>query len=485
MSKIINYKQISNYLLATALLTGGLMIQPATANQDLYCRSNNGQGNNDDIVLTLVTGTTINVTNFDPSNPGDGNYLDLAIDAADPNLTDAEFVDAKDQLQQLVNDVELHGLGSYSATCGSVIPKLWGIDEDDGQLFAMGDYTDSSTLIDYGLLKWNNNGTIEAITTDMEALTLDKYGNMYIALNRNLLDNSLEANLLKFNIANASQSEDNIVEVVGKIGITLDSSEDDISGLSIDPISGDLIASLKDSDSSDQNTIDKLFVISKTDASLVREIAAISGLGHESQEIEDIEHAPDGSFYITQNMDDHTYRVDLSNGAILEVIDNNQADGLGASVKFEALGWDFANNRLIGFDDDEESLANLTLQPGNNYKYYSTTSIGLTDVEGVDFVPTPDGTYINAAPGVLDYTLKTIAGKRVTMNAIADATDLNGDSLSIVSINNISGGTATHENGVISYVHNQIGTFTFTYTITDGTDTSTGNVTVDVLGYSD
>ncbi|MGB5712496.1 MAG: hypothetical protein WBM44_16485, partial [Waterburya sp.] len=54
-------------------------------------------------------------------------------------------------------------------------------------------------------------------------------------------------------------------------------------------------------------------------------------------------------------------------------------------------GWDFANNRLIGFDDNDESLAKLTLEAGNNYEYYDTSSMGLTDVEGIDFVPTEDG----------------------------------------------------------------------------------------------
>ena len=60
-------------------------------------------------------------------------------------------------------------------------------------------------------------------------------------------------------------------------------------------------------------------------------------------------------------------------------------------LNLKRLGWDFVNNRLIGFDDQDESLAKLTLENGNNYEYYDTTDLGLTDVEGVDFVPTSDG----------------------------------------------------------------------------------------------
>ena len=371
---------------------------------------------------------------------------------------------------------------------GAIIPTLWGIDEDDGQLFAMGDYTDSSTMIDYGYLKWNNNGVIEPIDTDMEAMTLDTNGDMYIALDRNLIGNNDAATLLKFNIKDASTTEDNIVEVLGEIGITFDSRGDNITGLSIDPFSGELFAGLKNYNSNNQRIVDQLFVISKADGSLVRTVGSIEGLGQESKRLEDIEHAPDGSLYVTQNMDDHTYKVNSSNGAIIEVTDNDQKDGLGSEVKFEALGWDFANNRLIGFDDDDESLANLTLENGNNYEYYKTNSIGLTDVEGVDFVPTPDGNPIddvNNAPELQDYSLRTFVNQPVTVDVIADAVDAEGDALSIVGIDNVTGGTVTHVNGSITYVHSATGTYTFNYTVSDGTDTSVGNISVEVLGYPD
>ncbi len=85
-----------------------------------------------------------------------------------------------------------------------VIPKLWGIDEDDGQLFVMEDYTDSSTMVDYGRLKWNDNGRIRTIGSDMEAMTLDENGDMYIALDRNIAGSGNAATLLKFNIKDAS-----------------------------------------------------------------------------------------------------------------------------------------------------------------------------------------------------------------------------------------------------------------------------------------
>ena len=271
-------------------------------------------------------------------------------------------------------------------------PVLWGIDEDDGQLFAMEDYTDSSTMIDYGLLQWNDNGTIKDINSDMEAMTIDENGDMYIALDRKLSGSGRGATLLRFNIQNATTSGNNVAEIVGNIGINFNNRKDNVSGLSINPSNGELVAILKNFKSNGDNTTDKLYVIDKDNGSLVREVGDVRGSSERSTLAEDLEHAPDGTLYVTDNQDDHTYEVDSQTGAIIEVTDNNQADGLGTDrVKFEGLGWDFANNRLIGFDDEDESLAKLTLGNGNNKEYYDTTDLGLTDVEGVDFVPTATG----------------------------------------------------------------------------------------------
>ncbi len=278
----------------------------------------------------------------------------------------------------------------------NIIPKLWGIDEDDGQLFSLSDYTTHGGFEDYGQLKWNDNGTIKTIGSDMEAMTLDEDGTMYIALDsRRLTDNSNGATLLKFNIQDATTTGNNVVEIVGNIGISFDNGSDNVSGLSIDPSNGELVALLKDYDSSGNLIADKLYVISKTDGSLVDTIGSITGLQEQSDRAEDIEFSnldAEGNtyIYVTDDYDDHTYKVDPVDGTILTVIDNNQTAGLGVSqAKFEALGWDFANNRLAGYDDNNDLVANLTLEAGNNINYGQ--GLGLTDVEGIDFVPTPDG----------------------------------------------------------------------------------------------
>ena len=124
MFKIISLKKITAFTFI-AILVGSLTIKPTTANNgngngrsnnNQSCNSNNGHGNNADIQLTLSTGTAITVTRFDPSNPGNSNYIDRRINDANSNLTPLEFLDAKSKLQQLINDVELNGQGSNSSS---------------------------------------------------------------------------------------------------------------------------------------------------------------------------------------------------------------------------------------------------------------------------------------------------------------------------------------------------------------------------------
>ena len=295
-------------------------------------------------------------------------------------------------IQPFINQVTL-------AQASSNTPRMWGIDEDDGQLFSFEDYSTLSGFKNYSQLKWNDNGTLRNIGSDIEAMTLDEDGTMYMALDRILgVDDHGGAyctTLMSFNIQDAllEGTGDNVVEILGAIQIPCDSVHDNVSGLSIDPLTGDLVALLKDFDSSNSSVNDKLYKISKTDGNVVQLIGSISGLSENSSSAEDIEHSPDGTVYVTDNADDETYKIDSSTGEIIEVIDRSQASGLGSvsSVKFEALGWDFGNNRLVGNDDDNEIIAQLTLGEGNNNSYGDTNGLDLTDVEGIDFVPTPDG----------------------------------------------------------------------------------------------
>lgn len=72
------------------------------------------------------------------------------------------------------------------------------------------------------------------------------------------------------------------------------------------------------------------------------------------------------------------------------IIDNDESDGLGlgSNVKVEGLAWDPINQKMVGTEDNGALVALITLENGNNVNLGSLMSIGLTDVEGIDFLVT-------------------------------------------------------------------------------------------------
>ena len=258
---------------------------------------------------------------------------------------------------------------------------MWGVDEDDGVLFSIADYTQipsgpvAAGLTSYGKLKWNDGGTIRTIGDDMEAFTLDVDGTAYIALDDDL-GGTHDQVLLSFNVNTASTTGDNIVTVLGRIA---GGSTGNLSGLSIQPGTGALFALDR------RSGTDRLLTISKVDGSLLSDLGRMSGLGESVCDGEDLEFDLAGNLYVTDNEDEELYRVDPLSAAIVSVVDGDQSDGLGDDLKIEALGWDPISNRLIGFADHGNDFLLLTLEDGNNASYGGFEC--LTDVEGVDFVP--------------------------------------------------------------------------------------------------
>jgi len=83
-------------------------------------------------------------------------------------------------------------------------------------------------------------------------------------------------------------------------------------------------------------------------------------------------------------------------GAILEVVDDNERDGLGhRRVKIEGMAWDPESGRMVAFNDYSNHFVELTLEDGNNSNLGEvrvSKKRRLTDVEGIDFllpVPVP------------------------------------------------------------------------------------------------
>jgi hypothetical protein len=90
----------------------------------------------------------------------------------------------------------------------------------------------------------------------------------------------------------------------------------------------------------------------------------------------------------------------------------------------------------------------------------------------------------NSAPVAHDDTATSVAGAPVTINVLANDSDPDGDTLRLQSVTQPSKGTASIVGTSIQYTPpvGFNGTVSFTYVVTDGTDTATGTVTVTASG---
>ena len=279
------------------------------------------------------------------------------------------------------------------------IPTLWGIDEQANTLITIDDYTKipqgsaAAGLTDYGSLSYTDlDGVTQVIGKDIGSLTIDTDNVAYVAYNKNLPMGvgrpSLSAPvLMKFNIEDVTTAGPNIVEIVGSIPIPGFNPgalvDDNISGMSFDPSTGQLYALYR---VTDQPIPDKLLLVSKEDASLIADLGEIrnDALGAVLEDGEAIEFDQFANLFVSDNFDDQLYQVNPKTAQITAIVDNNQPGGLGyASVKTEGLAWDPLQDTMVASEDNHDLFYIQTFENGNNIPLGSLPE--LLDVESIDF----------------------------------------------------------------------------------------------------
>jgi len=129
----------------------------------------------------------------------------------------------------------------------------------------------------------------------------------------------------------------------------------------------------------------------------------------------------------------------------------------------------------------------LTVTPKPNANGTVDITVTVTDANGATDSKTVALTInpVNDAPVASDDTASVASNSYVLIDVLANDSDIDGDTLTITSITQPSSGEATIDNGKIKYVpaSNFNGTVEFNYTISDGIDSATAKVTVDVAQY--
>ncbi|MBK9212225.1 MAG: hypothetical protein IPO14_04525 [Saprospiraceae bacterium] len=162
-------------------------------------------------------------------------------------------------------------------------------------------------------------------------------------------------------------------------------------------------------------------------------IGPIQGLGQVNNYVDGMEILPDGTLYTVDGTDDHLYRVSLTTGAILEVMDNNIPGGIDPLADVETIVWDPVNSKLIGADNQLQQFVDLTLDGTNGNNLVTSPYIGtpgiysLVDFEGsAMYVMCCNLTVNSAIPSACDVNGQYTLSVDVTYTNISGDITING-----------------------------------------------------------
>ena len=176
MLKSINFKKLTAKSLVGILIIIGIVTQARTKTAVAGSCSNNGHGNNAPITVTLSSGKTFTLEKFDPSNLGNGGYLERELGKL--RLYDSEVAEAAKLIRQGDYDFEMKP--SKKKDCDTDGDGIDDSTEAGGSLDNPVD-TDGDGVPDFADIDSDNDGKLDRVEG-----AADKNGN-------NILDR-LEAN---------------------------------------------------------------------------------------------------------------------------------------------------------------------------------------------------------------------------------------------------------------------------------------------------
>ncbi len=273
-----------------------------------------------------------------------------------------------------------------ASRAGVMPPTLWGIDEDDGELFRIGDYRNAAaTFQNFGRIATQLGNHSHRIGHEIESLTIDAGGTAYFSVNRSI-HGTRGPLLMKLDLLSVTPGSTPIADLVGQISLPAGFKGRDVTGLAIHPVTGQLYALARDKS---PNRPDRLLILDKDTGSLVADLGPIAGLSEMVNRGEDLEFDDLGRLFVSDDFDDRIYQVDPATARITAIANPDVGAGVHGSVKYEALAWDPVGRRMLGFDDRRNTLADVSLSGSSAQTLADLAPLGVTDAEGLAFIPEP------------------------------------------------------------------------------------------------
>ena len=169
--------------------------------------------------------------------------------------------------------------------------------------------------------------------------------------------------------------------------------------------------------------------------------------------------------------------------------DDNGTDS-GSAYVYESSDWTTVpnsahNTNPVGTNATSYTVTGLTNGQEYNFWIRATNALGTSSPSDLVTV-----TPINTIPTAVDDTSSTDEDTAVDINVISNDTDADRDTLSVTAVTTPTSGGAAIVAGsttTVTYTPNAgfTGTDTFSYTVSDGTDTDTGTVNLTVTAVND
>ena len=187
-----------------------------------------------------------------------------------------------------------------------------------------------------------------------------------------------------------------------------------------------------------------------------------------------------GAALVADAGDEHLYRVDYSNDAVT-VTSIGDLDDIDTPT---ALAHVAPGVALVTEDDDPDTLFRVEYTESGVSR---TVRLGevrpLHGLYGLTLLPPSRAADANTAPLARDDTAETTEGVPVAIDVLANDTDADRDALTVDAVTQpFNGATVIQNDGSVAYspAAHFTGEDNFSYTVFDGTETSTATVTVTV-----
>lgn len=268
--------------------------------------------------------------------------------------------------------------------------RLWGLDADDAQLFAIDDVNNpQATFNDYGPLHVSDGHTSRAITGDLRAFTIVNTFDAYAVVNADVGDHAGPV-LVHVDLEDIELGIPVVVDVIGSIGDAGWDPAWTVTGIAGDPLYNVMYVLSSDGDPSTDDRITRIHA--DIDRAIHAEpLGAITWEHGGVRMGADIALGPAGLLLVADEAEGRVVMVDPETGAVRGV----RLEGIRVdtdTAQYGGIAWDGYNDRTAMFDRRTGQLI-IDDRSNNSISAFDLKSAGVDDAEGLEFVfrPTPPG----------------------------------------------------------------------------------------------